>query len=313
MNIYDVFAKAVELGIKHDFRPKREVLSYPWQEQISYNGKKFVNPYADTGIMLAKDLGVEVRRVAVGIDIGQDEVLTAIEWEEQTGKTVDLFLSHHPRGKPSSSFPAILKTQLGNFKNLGVSVKNLEKYYDQQVKEMERELLSSNFARTYGTVEVLKRHYLSIHTPADNLSARFVEKKITNACPKTIADCLEVIRIIPEYQRMEEEFLVHPTILSGNPKNKLGRFILSEFVGGEEGPIQIFKAIKRSGVSSLIVMHISDEGLQEAKKEGLNIISAGHNASDSIGLNILCDELETHGIDIMALGGFLRFSRLSKT
>lgn len=310
MNIYDIFEKAVILGIKHDFRPRQEVLSYPWQEQIVHNGKQFVNPYADTGIMLAKDLGVEVKRIAVGIDIGQDEVLTAVEWEALTGKAVDLFLSHHPRGKPSSSFPAILKTQLGNLKNLGVSVKNLEKHYDRQVKEMERELLSSNFARTYGTVDVLKRHYLSIHTPADNLAARFVEKEIAGARPQTIAGCLKVIRKIPEYRRMEEEFLVRPAILSGKPGNKLGRFILSEFVGGEEGPMQIFKAIKRSGISSLIVMHMSDEGLQEAKKAGLNVISAGHNASDSIGLNLLCDELQTHGLDIMALGGFLRFSRL---
>jgi len=39
-------------------------------------------------------------------------------------------------------------------------------------------------------------------------------------------------------------------------------------------------------------MHISEEALENAKKAHLNVVMAGHISSDTLGLNLLFDELE---------------------
>jgi putative NIF3 family GTP cyclohydrolase 1 type 2 len=57
-------------------------------------------------------------------------------------------------------------------------------------------------------------------------------------------------------------------------------------------------------------MHLSEEHRKEAEKNHLNVVMAGHIASDNLGLNLLLDEVlkgsETH---ILSCSGFLRVSR----
>ncbi|KKR97364.1 MAG: hypothetical protein UU49_C0033G0007, partial [Candidatus Magasanikbacteria bacterium GW2011_GWC2_41_17] len=50
----------------------------------------------------------------------------------------------------------------------------------------------------------------------------------------------------------------------------------------------------------------------EAKGAFLNIIIAGHIASDSLGLNLFLDELEKKGIKIIPCSGLIRVSRVKK-
>ena len=56
-------------------------------------------------------------------------------------------------------------------------------------------------------------------------------------------------------------------------------------------------------------MHITEKGFGEAKGSFLNVIIAGHIASDSFGLNLFLDELEKKGIKILPCSGFIRVSR----
>jgi putative NIF3 family GTP cyclohydrolase 1 type 2 len=58
-------------------------------------------------------------------------------------------------------------------------------------------------------------------------------------------------------------------------------------------------------------MHLSEEHFKHAKDEYINVVIAGHIASDAIGLNLLLDELQKidKGIKIIPCSGFVRVKR----
>jgi hypothetical protein len=65
--------------------------------------------------------------------------------------------------------------------------------------------------------------------------------------------------------------------------------------------------MKHAGVGTEIAMHMKPEAQKAAEKHHINVVIAGHIASDSLGMNLLLDEL---GIpEVVALGGFTRFTR----
>ncbi len=45
---------------------------------------------------------------------------------------------------------------------------------------------------------------------------------------------------------------------------------------------------------------------EKIQRKGVDVIICGHMASDSIGVNLLMDELEKRGVEIMSFGGFLQ-------
>ena len=59
-------------------------------------------------------------------------------------------------------------------------------------------------------------------------------------------------------------------------------------------------------------MHIPEEHRKLAEKYHINVLICGHMASDSLGVNLLMDEAEKKGVEIVACGGFLRVSRAKK-
>jgi hypothetical protein len=55
---------------------------------------------------------------------------------------------------------------------------------------------------------------------------------------------------------------------------------------------------------------MTEEHLANAKKANLNVVIAGHIASDVLGLNLLLDEVEKAGkLAYVALSGFERIRR----
>ncbi|HEY4517731.1 MAG TPA: hypothetical protein VJI74_02475 [Candidatus Paceibacterota bacterium] len=311
MTIYDIFKEAIKLGIENDFRTPEEVQNFMWRETVTNgSGDSFINPFPDSGIVWVSDIDAPVMTAVVGVDLGQSEIVTIREWEKEANKKVDLFIGHHSEGRPATSFAYILKTQLGNLKSQGVLVDKLDSFFDDRVTELYVETLSENFNRVRDAAALLKCDYLSLHSPIDNLSARFVERTLTEARPKTLADTLEVLLTIPEYAKLDTQNQIRPTIVVGSMTDSLGKFLLTEFVGGEEGPLEIYNAMHQAGVNTVISMHMSPEALTRLRQQKVNVIAAGHIGSDSIGLNLFTDTLVTKGIEVIPLGGFIRCSRL---
>ncbi|NLC37920.1 MAG: NGG1p interacting factor NIF3, partial [Clostridia bacterium] len=67
-----------------------------------------------------------------------------------------------------------------------------------------------------------------------------------------------------------------------------------------------------AGVGTIVCMHMSEKHRKEAEKAHLNVVIAGHMASDSLGMNLFLDLLEERGIQIETCSGLYRVKRNSR-
>jgi putative NIF3 family GTP cyclohydrolase 1 type 2 len=65
-----------------------------------------------------------------------------------------------------------------------------------------------------------------------------------------------------------------------------------------------------AGVGTVVGMHVSEEHYKKFQGKHMNVVIAGHIASDNLGMNLLCDKIEKLGpIKIMTCSGFRRVRR----
>jgi putative NIF3 family GTP cyclohydrolase 1 type 2 len=126
--------------------------------------------------------------------------------------------------------------------------------------------------------------------------------------PRTVQDIITILLEQPEYQEA-----VHtkggPRIILGAPHRRVGK-ISVEMTGGTEGPRDVFDKMYKSGVRTLVCMHLSEEHFKKAKVANLNVVIAGHISSDNIGLNLLLDRIEEkEPLQIIGCSGFRRVKR----
>ncbi|MFH0806977.1 MAG: hypothetical protein V2A57_01005 [Elusimicrobiota bacterium] len=81
--------------------------------------------------------------------------------------------------------------------------------------------------------------------------------------------------------------------------------------GGTEGSIEVFEKLATAGVGTIVGMHMSDEHYKNAEKFHINVVIAGHISSDTLGLNLLFDEVEKKfgKIEFFGCSGFTRIRR----
>ena len=79
--------------------------------------------------------------------------------------------------------------------------------------------------------------------------------------------------------------------------------------GGTEGPKQMIEKLADAGVGTIIQMHMGQEMRDEAEKNNMHVVIAGHMSSDSLGINLFLDELERNGVATVATSGLIRVHR----
>jgi len=159
--------------------------------------------------------------------------------------------------------------------------------------------------------KALKINLMNAHTPGDNCAAQFVSRKIEEAQPRYVKDILKILIEIPEYQEAKKQ-ASGPMIFSGAEKNRTGKIIVSEFTGGTEGSKEIYQVMANFGVGTIISMHQSEEHRKAAEAAHINVVVAGHISSDSLGMNLILDELEKKGMEVIPFGGLIRINRNKK-
>ncbi|HHY39985.1 MAG TPA: NGG1p interacting factor NIF3, partial [Syntrophaceticus sp.] len=82
--------------------------------------------------------------------------------------------------------------------------------------------------------------------------------------------------------------------------------------GGTSGARESYEKLAAAGVGTIVGMHMSEDHRKEAEKHHINVVIAGHMASDSLGLNLFLDELEQRGVEIVPCSGLLRISRVQR-
>jgi len=313
MTIKEIFNMAVSKGIDADFRRNEDITEAQKRIRVKYDKmnkaekeefdvERLENPFSDTRILFG-DPHKKIKRILVGIDIDGEELLLA---KELGG--IDLAISHHPRGKALAGLDDVMQLQIDLFSIYGVPVNVAEKLLKKRIEEVSRSLAPANHNRVIDMAKHLNIPLMAIHTPCDNLAARFVDDKLKKDKPLFLGDILSSLREIPEY-REAISFGAGPRIFLGSKENRVGK-IITEMTGGTEGAPEIYEKLSQAGVGTVVGMHLSEQHRLEAEKASLNVVIAGHISSDSIGMNLFLDWVEKEGIEILSCSGLIRVSRI---
>jgi hypothetical protein len=322
MNIQRIYHLAIEIGIKNDFRPKTQIekqlkrIKEKYEklskdEKALFDMEKLTNPYTDSRIHF--DSGVKnIKRVMAGIDIDSAELMIATHLNEQNPKKkIDLVIAHHPVGKGLADLTGVMHLQADVLAQCGVPINIAESLMKIRIDEVTRGINPINHYKAVDAAKILGLSFMNVHTPADNMIAKFVETKIKKDKPEYVGDILKSLLEIPEY-REAVKLGAGPSLFSGSSDSRVGRIAFTEITGGTEGSAKIYEKMAQAGIGTVIAMHQSEEHKKAAEKAHINVVIAGHISSDSIGMNLFLDELEKKGIEIVSCSGLIRYSRVKK-
>ncbi|HEY5501979.1 MAG TPA: hypothetical protein VIJ97_01580 [Candidatus Anoxymicrobiaceae bacterium] len=319
MKLEQIYKLAVEVGISKDPRGKegvRQVLDDAASEYEKLKGddKKFfdtqrlTNPFADTRILFG-DPATEVKNIIAGIDLEGPELILADRLREK-GRKIDLCLSHHPEGAALAGLSDVMALQADVWASHGVPINVGEALISERMGEIRRALLPQNHQRPIDTAALLDLPYMCVHTPADNLVTDYLTRLFKNRKPRLVGDVIDLLLKEKEYRASAERGM-SPTALVGDKRNRAGD-ILVDMTGGTEGPVSALEKLGQAGVGTIVAMHMGDKLKAEAEKQHINVVIAGHIASDNIGVNLFVDRLEKRGVKTQGFSGFQRFSRAGK-
>ena len=318
MTTSQIYNLAVKLGMAADLRGADRVKKYlarlkhqydesPRSAQAEFDLEKLTNPYSDTRILVDKGKK-QIKKVLVGIDMEGAELLLA----KQLGN-IDLVIAHHPQGPALADLSDVMTLQAQVLADYGLPINIAESVIKARISEVSRNISPINHDQFVDIAKILGLDFICVHTPADNLGAKFLVKLIAAKAKEleTVGDIISLLKTIPEYQEALKR-KTGPMIFAGSPERSCGKIVVTEFTGGTSGSKDIYEKMAQYGFGTIIGMHMNEEHRKEAEKHHINVIIAGHMASDSLGMNLFLDELEKQGIEVIPVSGLIRVKRFKK-
>ncbi len=313
MKLKEIYELAIRLGEKADPRPqsqlkkllrieKKKFEKLPPLKKKLFDKEKLKHLYSDTRIHFGSP-GKKIKKILAGIDIDGSELFLA----QKLG--VDLVISHHPLGRSLANLQDVMNLQADLLASYGVPINVAENLLEPRISEVARGIAPLNHYKVVDLAEKLDVPLVSIHTPLDNLCFQFLKEKIENKEPETVGDIIELLLKIPEYKEAAKRGN-GPKIFAGKEDRRAGKMALTEITGGTEGAPQIYEWLTKAGIGTVVGMHMKEEHKKEAEKAHLNVVIAGHIASDSLGFNLFLDELEKQNIEVIPVGGLIRIRRI---
>jgi putative NIF3 family GTP cyclohydrolase 1 type 2 len=319
MKLDKFYKKAISIGIENDLRGRKEIEKLTEIEKENfekicaedkefYDKDRLFNPFSDTRILYG-DRNTEIKKVIVGIDMEIGEILLTHKLNEERNENIDCIVSHHPEGFALAQLYDVMRLQADLLSLYGITISVAEQLMEKRISEVERGILPVNHNRAVDAARILNIPMMCIHTPADNCVTNYLKKLFEKEKPYDLKELLKILKKIPEYKK-SSMLQAPPKIIHGSEKNKCGK-IFVDMTGGTGGSEDIFDKIANSGISTLVGMHIGEKHLKKAKEANLNIVIAGHISSDTLGLNLLFDEIEKEDqIEFIGISGFERFRRI---
>lgn len=314
MTTKEIYKLAIDLGTASDLRGKKQVSKYlkrqkdkfdksRKEDQEFFDLEKLSNPYSDTRILVDNNKK-EIKKIIAGIDAEGAELLLA----KDLG--ADLVISHHPEGVGLADLHSVMDLQAEVLSMYGLPINIAESITKLRISEVGRSVSGANHNRFVDMAKILKLDYMCTHTIADNLGAKFlfdlISKKEKDL--EYVEDILNLFNKIPEYAEAKK-MKAGPMLFAGSPDNRCGKIVITEFTGGTSGSKDVYEKMSQYGVGTVIGMHMHEEHRKEAEKHHINVIIAGHMASDSLGMNLFLDEIEKKGVEVIPVGGLIRVKR----
>jgi len=316
MKIREIYELAIAKGIAADPRGeeavrkeltklKKKYDKLDDDEKEFFDVESLTNPYADSRILFG-DEEREIKKLICGVDMESGEI-AVVAMLNSRGANIDLIWSHHPEGGALAALPEVMKLQSGALAAAGVLANVAEGLLDQRIKEVDKSIGVVNHFRSVDSARLLGIPMICIHTPADNLVTQYMTNLMRDEAPDTIGDLIELLKEVPEY-RFSAINHNPPRIVAGTKDRTVGK-VFVDFTGGTSGPKEFMEKLSDAGISTVLCMHATDGMVDVAKDMNLNLVIAGHMASDSLGLNLLLDQVEKRGVEVVAGAGLIRHRR----
>jgi putative NIF3 family GTP cyclohydrolase 1 type 2 len=317
LKLHDFFKQAIQAGIDADPRGRAGVerelrdARSAYEElkpddKTAFDPDKLENPYADSRILYGP-LDREIKKILVGIDIETPELLLADRLNEK-GAGIDLVVAHHPEGRAFANFYEVMKMQADILNRFGVPINVAENLLKDRMREVERRLMPVNHTRPVDTARLLDIPFVCLHTPADNMVVAYLQDLFDREKPERLRDVMTLLKKIPEYQEAIKNNAA-PNILLGSGDQRCGK-VFVDMTGGTEGSKDSMARLSQSGVGTIVGMHLTDDHRKEAEKHHIHVVIAGHISSDTLGVNLLLDKIESRGpLQVVDCSGFKRIKR----
>ncbi|CCO07259.1 hypothetical protein [Desulforamulus hydrothermalis] len=316
MKLKEIYDLIIKMGIEYDPRgsetvqkqlakEKKKIEDLKEEERKEVDPDRLFNPYTDTRVLYG-DPERPIKRILAGIDMEVGEVLLADRLAEK-GRPVDLIMAHHPEGKATAGLYDVMHLQEDLLAQLGVPINVAEGIMAGRIGEVRRGLMPLNHNRAVDAAKLLDIPLMCCHTPADNMVTEYVQKKIDQSNCETLGDIIKVLKEIPEYAEAVKTG-AGPTVVVGSKERRAGK-VFVDMTGGTSGSEDAYAKLAAAGVGTVVVMHISEKHRKEAEKNHVNVIIAGHMASDSLGMNLILDEIAKQGVEILTCSGLIRVQR----
>ena len=315
MKIKDIYQLAVEMGKTFDPRGDevnrlleerhKEYDRMNDDEKSFYDEENLTNPYNDTRLLFGE--GEQVVKSAIcGIDMETPEILLVDRLREK-GSRIDMIISHHPQGSAKADLHNVMHVQSDMMEGAGVPINIAEGLMEDRISEVKRGLMPINHQRAVDAARLLDIPFMCVHSPADNMVSHYLEKIFAQTPYRTVQDVIDILMEVPEYQQAKR-FKAGPTIVSGDKKRRAGKIFI-KMTGGTAGSVKSYEKLAAAGVGTIIGMHMADNHRKAARDNHINVVIAGHMASDSLGINLFLDELEKKGMEIIPAAGLIRVKR----
>lgn len=316
MKLRDIYHTCIEAGMEADPRSAEELQrvldaaeraydKLDADDKPFYDTERLTNPYADTRIA-AGDPDMEVRGLITGVDMEAAEVLLADRLRER-GEPIDLIFAHHPEGPGFARLDEVMHMQADLWAAQGVGLGAADSLISKRASEVRRRFSPYNHYRAIQAAELLGFASMSCHTPADNSVQRFVQAVLDERLPETLDDVVKALRAIPEYEYAAKHGY-GPELVLGESEHRPGRIVV-DMTGGTEGPVDSLDRLSAAGVGTLVGMHYGEEYRTRAEGLHMNLIVAGHISSDTLGMNLILDRIESQGVKVICTSGIVRVRR----
>lgn len=316
MKMEEIYRLFIKLGMENDPREQAEIArvlertqkeftEMKNEDKADFDSERLKNPYSDTRILVG-DPDTEIMSILAGIDMELQEILLADRLREK-GNRIDLVLAHHPEGTALAALDKVMHVQEDIMAQMGVPINVAEGILTSRIQEVERALMPVNHNRAVDAAKLLGFSFMCVHTPADNMVNRFLENVFAAKKPDTVGDVVKTLKEIPEYKEYVKTG-AGPKIVLGSEEKRAGKLML-DMTGGTSGSEDAYAKLSAAGVGTIICMHIGEKHRKEAEKNHINVVVAGHMASDSLAMNLLLDALEQKGVKVMTCSGLVRIKR----
>ena len=317
MRLGEMYELAVNAGVAADprgeegvarvlERARKEYEALTPDKRWEFDLECLSNPYADTRILVG-DTETEVKGILVGIDLEVGEVMLADALRAK-GRPIDLLLAHHPEGRALARLEEVMGVQADVWRKFGVSIAYGDSVMSERMTEIMRAIHPRNNEQNIAAARLLDLPYMCCHTPADNNVNAFVQARCDElGTDGTVDELLDMLKAIPEYREAVLQG-TGPVIFEGNGKRRTGK-IMVDMTGGTSGPVESISKLASAGVGTIVGMHMGEDHRKKAKEERVTVVIAGHVSSDSLGMNLIIDQYERQGVDVLGCSGFTRVSR----